>query len=192
MEVINHSVITDSYLCGMSNKFLVRLGMHLDETLRVKNFPFIIRTGADHTIKNYLNWVEKRLSTFYFMDSSPVSIRLNNLNDRLSFVKFVKFSAPFVICDFPLFNVSKELLSKRKMWPEVRYSQKNFTLWTVRLQWLLFFTLEWYKTRYNHRVTLLLVVILKHATDYSRVFCKQLTNWGCRFGCKPRAVHAHD
>ena len=55
MEVINHSVITDSYLCGMSNKFLVRLGMHLDETLRVKNFPFIIRTGADHTIKNYLN-----------------------------------------------------------------------------------------------------------------------------------------
>ena len=36
MEVINHSAITDSYFCGMSNKFLVRLGMHLDETLRFK------------------------------------------------------------------------------------------------------------------------------------------------------------
>ena len=191
MEVINHSVITDSYLCGMSNKFLVRLGMHLDETLRLKTSHSLSELELIIN-KNYLNWVEKGLSTFYSMDSSPVSIGLNNLNDRISFVKFVKFSAPFVICDFTLFNVSKELLSKRKILSEVRYSQKNFTLWTVRLQWLLLFTLEWYKTRYNHRVTLLLVVILKHATDYSRLFCKQLTNWGCRFGCKPQAVHAHD
>lgn len=154
----------------MSNKFLVRLGMHINETLRPKTSHSISELELIIN-KNGLNWVKKRLSTFYSMDSFPLSIGLNNLNDRISFVKFVKFSAQVVvICDVTVFNVSKEWLSNRKTWSEVRCSQKNSTLWTVRLQWLLFFTLEWYKTRYNHRVTFLLVVILKHATDYPRLF----------------------
>ena len=43
------------------------------------------------------------------MESSPVSIGLNNLNDRISFVKFVKFSARVVvICDVTVFNASEE------------------------------------------------------------------------------------
>ena len=43
------------------------------------------------------------------MDSSPISIGLNSLNDRISFGKFVKFSAQVVvICDVTVFNVRKE------------------------------------------------------------------------------------
>lgn len=168
--MINHSIIIYNYFCGISNQFLVRLGMHINETLRPKTSHSISELELIIN-KNGLNWVKKRLSTFYSMDSFPLSIGLNNLNDRISFVKFVKFSAQVVvICDVTVFNVSKEWLSNRKTWSEVRYSQKNSTLWTVRLQWLLFFTLEWYKNRYNHRVTFLLVVILKHATDYPRLF----------------------
>ena len=54
MEVINHSVITDSYFCGMSNKFLVRLGMHLDETLRLKTTHSLSELELIIN-KNYLN-----------------------------------------------------------------------------------------------------------------------------------------
>ena len=35
-KVINHSIIIYNYFCGISNQFLVRLGMHINETLRPK------------------------------------------------------------------------------------------------------------------------------------------------------------